>query len=612
MKGSRTPLATARLVCAHDGIEAQLARILSSEPFAQSERSRKFLEFVVNETLEGRGGNIKETVVAVSVFHRSPSFDPQADSIVRVEARHLRARLREYYTTAGRADPVVIDIPKGGYVPVFAAREGTVEVLRRGRSRRLLAVTALAGALVVAGFLAFTLAGKPPVTSVAVLPVANLSGPGSDLLCRGMTEDLAAELTRMRELYVTSPRMTARQQAADVREIGRQLSVGAVLQSSLRREGGRLHFTAQLVNTGTGFNIWSESYDRDLANALAAESELVRLVADGVARGLGVDGAGSAARHTPPAEAVDLFWRARYLRRQGTQEAWTKAVEELEQAVRIDPRYAQAWSALASTQAARMFHAGAASGLLAAQTRFAASKTLELAPADPSALLALAQLEWIANRNWPAAERRFRLVVDRNPRFVAGHGWFATALMARGRFDEALVELSRASRLDPYAYLVSNDEATILYCARRYDQAVARARKTLALEPQFIYARIIIGACEAARGRYAEAIREFRPVLERSRGDVLGRLGHALARNGRPAEVEALLRELESEGAPGNSRVQAAFIHTGRGDFAGALDSLEAAFVRRETDLNYMAVEPVFTPLHGEPRFEALKKRMGL
>jgi tetratricopeptide (TPR) repeat protein len=309
---------------------------------------------------------------------------------------------------------------------------------------------------------------------------------------------------------------------------------------------------------------------------------------------------------------VDLFWRARYLRRQGAQGTWQKAAELLEQAVRVDPRYAQAWSALASTQAARIFHTGAALDPLAAQARLAAEKTLALDPADPNALLALAQLEWIGARNWPAAERQFRLVVERNPGFAAGHGWFATALMARGRFDEALAELARASRLDPYSYLVSNDEATILYCARRYGQAIARARKTIEIEPQFIYARVVLGACESARGRYAEALREFQPVLERSRLDVLGRMGHALARSGRRGEAEALLRELESEGAQGNSRVQAAFVRAGLGDSAGALDDLEAAFARRETDLNYLAVEPVLAPLHAEPRFQALRKRMGL
>ena len=133
-------------------------------------------------------------------------------------------------------------------------------------------------------------------------------------------------------------------------------------------------------------------------------------------------------------------------------------------------------------------------------------------------------------------------------------------LAAHGRFNEALGELSRAAALNPLAYLVSNDEAAILYCARRYGQAGARARKTLDVDPSFIFAHIIIGACQSASGRYTEAIREYRVVLAQSRGPVLGRLGNALALSGQRAEAESFLHELEADAATsGNGRVHRSF-----------------------------------------------------
>jgi serine/threonine-protein kinase len=595
---------------AEDAVGAQLGRVLNSEAFASAERSRKFLQFVVNETLEGRGGNIKETVVAVAVFGRTPSFDPQSDSIVRVEARLLRSRLRDYYATEGLFDAILIEIPKGGYVPRFTSR---AEPSRPRRRRRGWIAAGVVGVAALAG-LAFVLANQRAGKSVAVLPVTNLSGPESELLARGMTEDLTTELARLSGLRVTAPRATARLQtaAADPREAGRQLGVDAVLQSSLRLEDRRLRFTARLIDVHSGYHLWSESYDREAANSLTVESELVDLAAAGVARTLKSGGATMSARHKPSAEALDLFWRARYLRRQGTAEDWRKAADLLEAAVRIDPHYLQARSALVSTLASRMFHAGAGFGQLAERTRAAAIKTLEFDDRDPNALLALAQLAWINDRNWTEAERRFRLVTQLNPEFVAGHGWFSTALAARARFDEALAQLASATRLDPFAYLVSNDEATILYCARRYDQAAARARKTIELEPDFVFAHVILGACDSARGRYAEAVRAFRLVEEQAPVTVQGRLGHALARAGHRDEARALLPILEADSVSNNSQVQAAFVRVGLGDAEGALGNLEAAFARRETDLNYMAVEPVLDPLHGAPRFEALKARLGL
>jgi serine/threonine-protein kinase len=592
---------------AEDAVGAQLGRILNSQAFASAERSRKFLQFVVNETLEGRAGNIKETVVAVAVFGRTPSFDPQSDSIVRVEARLLRTRLRDFYAAEGLSDAILIEIPKGGYVPHFTSRAASPAKPRR----RLWIAAGVAGVAALAG-LAFVLASQRAGKSVAVLPVTNLSGPESELLARGMTEDLTTELARSSGLRVTAPRATARLQtaAADPREAGRQLGVDAVLQSSLRLEDRRLRFTARLIDVRSGYHLWSESYDREAVNSLAAEGELVDVAAAGVARTLKSGGATKWARHKPSAEALDLFWRARYLRRQGTAEDWRKAADLLEEAVRIDPHYLQARSALVSTLASRMFHAGAGFGQLAERTRAAAMKTLD--DGDPNALLALAQLAWINDRNWTEAERRFRLVTQRNPEFVAGHGWFSTALAARGRFDEALAQLASATRLDPFAYLVSNDEATILYCARRYDQGAARARRTIELEPDFVFAHVILGACDSARGRYAEAIRSFRLVEKQAPVTVQGRLGHALARAGHRDEARALLPILEADSVSNNSQVQAAFVRVGLGDAEGALANLEAAFARRETDLNYLAVEPLLDPLRGAPRFEALKARLGL
>ena len=200
---------------------------------------------------------------------------------------------------------------------------------------------------------------------------------------------------------------------------------------------------------------------------------MTHLIAAAAAGRLGITGLSAfAPAHVPSAEARDLFWRARYLRAEKLNvEAWMRAAELLDQAVRSDPRYNEAWAALASLTATLAFH-GAAFEERIAKAREAAAKTLQLDPRNPDARLALAEIEWLRNHDWPAAERSFRRVIDLNPSFAPGHGWFAIALLSRGRCGQALAQLDASVRLNPLPYVVSNDRAVILYVARRYDESV--------------------------------------------------------------------------------------------------------------------------------------------
>jgi TolB-like protein/Tfp pilus assembly protein PilF len=598
-------------------VRSHVEKILASAVFARSARHQQFLRFVVEEKLAGRSDGIKETSLAVRIFGRKPSFDPRIDSIVRVEARGVRGRLREYYATEGAADTMAVELPVGSYVPLFkvrsadgcqpAGRDPQPAMLRTARPKLLVAGTLALAALCAT--LPFRFGA--PNNTIAILPLANLGGGDLDVFCQGLTEDVTTELARFARLKVIARTSASRFQSksADVREIGRKLGVAAIVEGSVRSEGGRVRVTAQLIDAATGYHKWSEAYDRDARELLAAEGDIVSSIVDAVTRNLGArDVSAASPDHLPPAGARDLFWRARYLRGQRTAAARRQAAELLEEAVRGDDRYVQAWSALASLDTTRLFHGEGAFEELAAKTRLAASKTIALDQRDPDAQSALALLEWLHDHDWRAADRRFRRNLENSPSCAAGHSWYSMLLLALGRFDQSLSELRRADALNPLGFLVSNDEATVLYCARRYDQAAARARRSLAVDPRFFFARITLGASAAATDRYAEAIREFRLVPVEGRGSVLGHLGHALARHGERAEAESLLRELESSGGG----VHAAYIRIGLNDSAGALDELERAFASYETDLNFLAVEPIFDPLRGEPRYLALRQKLGI
>jgi serine/threonine-protein kinase len=604
-----------------ESVRRELEKILASPEFSNAIRLREFLSFLVEEALGGAEA-IKEVAVAMRVFNRRASFDSSGDSVVRVAALHLRSRLRDYYAGSGRLDGVVIEVPKGCYLPVFRRADPIPASVSGHRGLAPKTVAAVAGILTVLLTGAWWLAsGKMHYAgpSVAVLPMVNLDGPEMDRLCQGLTEDLTMELARLPQLRVIA-RASAGQfhaQDGDVREIGNRLGVANVLEGSVRKEGSTIRFSVQLIDTRSRYHIWSQAYERDGKDALAAEADVTRLIAAAAAGRLGVaDLSALAPAHEPSAEARDLFWRARYLRAEKLNpDAWTQAAGLLDQAVRIDPQYTEAWAALASLTANMAFHTLGAFEERTARARAAADKTIELDPRNPDAHLALAEIEWLQDHDWPAAERSFRSVIDLNPSFAAGHGFFAIALLSRGRFAQALAQLDSAVRLNPLPYVVSNDRATVLYVARRYDESIARCRQVLAIDPSYWFAHIGIGNCLRAKGRYADAIREYRMLPEEDRDAAAGYLGDALALAGQRDEAQALLRKMVADDSgpdEGNGWVHTSYIQVGLGDKAGALTSLENSYTHHETDVNYIGVDPIFDPLRGEPRFQALLKKLGL
>ena len=215
-------------------VRAQLAGILASPAFATAKSSGRFLSYVVEETLAGRSGQIKEYVIGVAVFGRGESFDPRADAVVRVEATRLRHRLREYYRHDGKADPVTIEIPKGAYVPVFRSLDPAI------------------------------------VRSLAVMPLENLSGDETqDYFAESLTEALIGELARIRKLRVVSGSALATG----------EVHADALVEGSVTRMGDRVRIDVRMVHPKTQRQLWSQNYDRDVRDILALQREVARAIA---------------------------------------------------------------------------------------------------------------------------------------------------------------------------------------------------------------------------------------------------------------------------------------------------------------------------------------------
>ncbi len=325
-------------------VRVQLGQILGSADFAQSGRINAFLSFVVEETLAGRSDRLKEYTIATTVFDRDESFDPQTNTIVRVEAGRLRRRLERYYLTDGREDPVRIDLPKGSYVPLFRAARPAEPAPPKARQDSE-----------APGDIA---PEYPKGPSIAVLPFENLSGdPSQEFLADGITEEIINALTRFPDLRVIARHSTFKYkgQPVDVRDVGRDLGVGYVLEGSVRKAGDMIRVTGQLIDAADGMHLFSDTYDRDLSaqNIFDVQDDISDHIVAAVGQPYGIiarAGArlskGKAPHHLDAYDAVLRFY-----------EYWVHPSLELHQSVRagleraveLDPGYASAWAALAET-----------------------------------------------------------------------------------------------------------------------------------------------------------------------------------------------------------------------------------------------------------------------
>jgi tetratricopeptide (TPR) repeat protein len=257
------------------------------------------------------------------------------------------------------------------------------------------------------------------------------------------------------------------------------------------------------------------------------------------------------------------------------------------------------------------FHLEGAVHELAGKAREAGSRALELDPNSAETHASLATLSYSYDHDWPSAQAGFERALELNPSYARAHLQYAMGLVTRGRFDAAVAHVRQARALDPLSYAIGNDLAVALYCAGRFDDAIAAARGTLEADRNYAPAHVIQGSSMAVKGDLAGALREDEQAIRKMGREpwILGRMGYALARAGRRADAERVAREIQATQGPA---MQLALVYAGLGDKQRALDAMEQAARQRETDLNFMAVDPMLAALRGEARFVALKNSIGL
>jgi TolB-like protein/Tfp pilus assembly protein PilF len=598
-------------------IGAHLDRIEASSGFARAGRLVRFLRFVVDETLAGRGKQIKEYSIAIGVFGRPSSYDPQVDSLVRVQASLLRTRLSEYYSAEGRAETIRIEIPKGGYEPVIRRTVATAVPVPPKDRRRLAAMT-VSAAIMLAVLCVWLLTGartfrsNPDVSaSVAVLPFEDLSPSGDQAyLCDGIAVELIHALSRVPGLRVVG-RTSAFQykgKLGDVRRIGKELGVRSVVEGSVRHEGSKLRVTVQLINTADGYHAWSAAYDRRADDLFAVEKEIAQAIADSLRpHHLGVP---AEQEITPNPEAYRLYLTGVYWRSTPSPENLRKAINEFRNAIAADPRYAAAQAALAEAYEKLYYTETVPLEETAAIAKAAAAKAVALDErlSQGHEAAAIARLiEW----DLPGAEREFHRALQLDPADVrTRYSYAQLCLNPARRHQEAIEQLRYARSLDPVArYLITELGSTYLMSGQ-FARAREEFQKSLALNPKALGTRTNLAATDAAQGRYVEAVARLEAVNAEGPGDpwIVGHLGYAYAKAGRTVEARRILATLT--GAHPAAALHIAAVHAGLGETNQALDCLDRGLTAHSPSMLWLKTDFRFAGLRSEPRYVAQARRL--
>jgi len=484
-----------------------------------------------------------------------------------------------------------------------------------------LALAALVGVLAgsnVGGWRERVLGGAGPgrIQSLAVLPLENLSrDPEQEYFADGMTDELITNLSKISALRVISRTsvMAYKNAKKPLPQIARELNVDAVIEGSVLRSGDRVRITAQLLHAPTDRHLWAQSYEGDLRDILALQSE----VAQAVAREIKIVVSPqeqtrlASARPVNP-EAYRLCLLGRFLLNKRTEEGFKSAIDHFQRALEIDPAYAPAYAGLADSYILQGL------GFLPPKQaiprgKAAAQKALDidesLADAHTSLAMACTAYDW----DWSACEEEFKRAIELNPNYATAHHWYGDHLSNMGRHAEAIAEVQRAQQLDPLSPTISACLAYRYFYARQYQEAIRRLRETVSLFPEFARAHRWLGDTYMANGAHQEAIVAYQKAMSLSGASAaeVAALGQAYAKGGIRGYYLWELRRLREESKHRYVEAAAfASLSAGLGEKDQAFSYLEKAYADREYGLTVLKIEPAFDPLRSDPRFQDLLRRM--
>jgi TolB-like protein len=441
-------------------------------------------------------------------------------------------------------------------------------------------------------------AAAAPEKSLAVLPFVNLSGdPGNQYFSDGLCEDLINALTTAGDLHVVSRTSAFRFRGSEleIRRIGEELNVTFVLEGSVRRAGSRLRVTAQLVNVTTGYQLWSERYDREMEDVFAIQDEIVASIVKALLPALIAESqaARPVRRPTDNLEAYELYLKGRHYWHQRTPAAVQVGISSFRQAIALDADYALAYAGLADCYGILRGYGWISAAEGNPPCKKAAARAMALDPSLAETNFSFGFCTFYCDRTWREGGPHIRRALEINPRSALAHGWMACFHAMIAQEDAARQHLERSRALDPLSPFTHGLAAAVFYAMGLSDDAERAARRSLELQPDYILGLWVIGVTLSQQDRHEEAIEHLERAATLSRAPIfVAVLGLGYARAGRVADARRLLGELDDrasrgEYVPAFTRLA---IHVGLGDLlairrelAAAVDEITPIFSLRAT-----------------------------
>ena len=573
-------------------IKSQLDRILRSRAFIQSHRIRRFLQFVVEESLLGQPHRLKEYLIGLEVFDRREAFDPRVDSIVRVEARRLRNKLEEYYRTEGQEDPVRVLLRKGSYVPIFEYRQST-------------SATPLVSQRRTVEVHPFSLV-QPPQEAESI--AAEIQRRLTHVLVKEGCFQVAA---KSRSGGDAEPSQNESAEANNRNgHSSRASNADYTVEGSIEFQPSGFHLILQLSQSGDGSYIWSEDVDCRLDD-LSPVGQLAQLLLHEL---IAFPNEALARRQAKHLDSRDSYLEGRYCWKLATPNAVLNSIAAFNKAVDYDGDYAAAWAALAEALLVSSIFGFLSTRETAARMKEAALKAISLNAILPEAHIALGCVLSIEEWDWAAGEKELQKAIQLDSHDPSGRIAYGIQLACRGMLEQAVAEVERALELDPAALFPNFVLGWLYGVCRRYDEAISQHLLVSKLAPDYALPYLGLGLAYSGKGLFQDAIAHFTNASQlKCRSLLGGQLGYCYAKANRREEA---LREIGSLTTRAESQyvspLSFAVIYSGLGDKEKALSYLNQAVDLRDPSLPLQLLDPEFDTLRNEAAFQGVRQRIGL
>jgi TolB-like protein/Tfp pilus assembly protein PilF len=554
--------------------------------------------------------------------------DARADlpsSFVRVVDRAIDRDPTRRYPSAGALEADLVQALNETSATADAAAPAGSAPWRFFAGRRELAGVLALSVLALITLIWWSVAPRPvplaprAIRSIAVLPLANLSGDVSqEFFADGMTDVLIGNLAKIRALRVISRTSVMQYKGvrSPLKDVARALNVDAVLEGSVQRVGDRVRISVDLVHVATDRHVWVNSYERDVGDVLALQSEVARTIAREVQAQLTPQeeaGFAAAAAAMPlNSAAQDAYLQGRYYWSKRTPDGIQQALEYFRHAAVLAPQFAPAYAGQAD--AYNLLPGGMPAEVAYPLAKAAAAKALELDPTLADAHTSMAFATFVFDRDWPRAEAGFQRAVEINPGYATAHHWYGEFLSVVGRLEEASSEFNQAAALDPLSPPIDVEVGSILILQGRLDDAITRLRGTVGRHPADVGAHYYLAVAYELKGMLPEAAAETRRGLESAPKNVflLSEMGRIAALEGRRADALKIVADMASLPSGPFSQAMIGYVYAALGDTDRMFAALERAESDRSPQLLWLRTDPVFAPFRTDPRFTRMLDRLRL